>query len=61
MRPGDSIRVEVLVTEVRPSGSKPDRGVVTMRHDTYNQDDDLILTADCAHILRRRNASAARG
>ncbi len=25
-----------------------------MRHDTFNQHDELILTFDCMHLLRRR-------
>lgn len=54
MRPGDTIRVAVEVIEVRPSRSKPDRGLVIMRHETWNQDDILILSVDCKHMLRRR-------
>lgn len=59
MRPGDEVRVHVEVLGVRPSRSKPDRGVVTMRHDVLNQDDACILSVDCHHMVRRRADDAA--
>jgi len=55
VRPGDEIRVTVEVTEIRPSKSKPDRGVVVMRHETWNQRDERILSVDCMHMLKYRN------
>jgi acyl dehydratase len=55
LRPGDTIRSVIEVVEVRPSRSKPDRGIVRMRHDTYNQRGELILSALCLHMLRRRD------
>jgi acyl dehydratase len=58
LRPGDRIRSTIAITEVRPSASKPDRGVVTTRHDTVNQRDELIFSAVCLHMVRRR---AGRG
>ncbi|MEB3370524.1 MaoC/PaaZ C-terminal domain-containing protein [Saccharopolyspora mangrovi] len=39
VRIGDTIRVREEVTEVRPSRSKSDRGVVTTRVEIVNQDD----------------------
>jgi acyl dehydratase len=54
MRPGDRIRVEAEVIEVRRSASKPDRGVVTMRHDTFNQAGERIMSVICLHLLRAR-------
>lgn len=54
MRPGDSVHITAEVTALRPSQSKPDRGVVWMRHDTYNQHGELIMTVNCMHMLRRR-------
>ncbi len=54
LRPGDTIRVEAEVMEVKPSQSKPDRGIVVMRHDTFNQRGELILTVNCLHRLKRR-------
>ncbi len=57
LRPGDTIHVVCEVTQARASRSKPDRGMLTMRHDTFNQADELILTFDCMHLLRRREAA----
>lgn len=54
MRPGDTIRAAAEVVEVKASTSKPDRGVVIMDHPCWNQDDEMILTLRCVHLLRRR-------
>jgi acyl dehydratase len=54
MRPGDTIRAAAEVVEVKASTSKPDRGVVIMEHPCWNQNDEMILTLRCVHLLRRR-------
>jgi len=41
---GDTLYVESEVLDVRPSESKPDRGVVKVRTDVYNQDGTLVAT-----------------
>jgi acyl dehydratase len=41
--PGDEIRSVSEVTEVRRSRSKPDRGIVTLRVETLNQRDEVVL------------------
>jgi acyl dehydratase len=38
VRPGDRLHVESEITEIAPSRTKPDRGVVTVRSVTFNQD-----------------------
>ena len=51
---GDTIRVETEVKSVRPSKSKPDRGIVEFEHRAYNQDG--VLVARClrqAMIVRK--------
>ncbi|SLN73604.1 MaoC family dehydratase [Oceanibacterium hippocampi] len=58
LRPGDTIRVTATVTELKPSVSKPDRGIVRMLHETWNQHQAVIMTVDCMHMLRRRPDSA---
>jgi acyl dehydratase len=47
VRPGDVLHVESEVLAVRPSRSKPDRGFITLRSQTINQDGEAvqILTA----------------
>jgi acyl dehydratase len=54
MRPGDTIRAAAEVVEIKASASKPDRGVVIMEHPCWNQNDEMILTLRCVHLLRRR-------
>src|SRR3569832_842820 len=41
---GDTLFVESEVLEVRPSSSKPDRGIVKVKSDAYNQDGTLVAT-----------------
>lgn len=42
VRPGDELRAEVEVLEVRPSRSRPERGFVKVRVTTLNQDDEAV-------------------
>ena len=54
LRPGDTIYTIAEVTRLKVSNSKPDRGVIWMRHETVNQSGDVIMTVTCMHMLRRR-------
>ena len=54
VRPGDTIRAKGEVVEVKPSGSKPDRGTVRIRYALVNQADETVMTMSCMHILKRR-------
>jgi acyl dehydratase len=40
---GDTLYAETKVLEVKPSGSKPDRGIVTVETRGYNQDGAEVL------------------
>ena len=51
---GDTLYVESEVLEVRPSESKPDRGVVKVRTDVYNQDGVLVATFKRAVLVPRK-------
>jgi acyl dehydratase len=42
VRPGDELHVVSEVLEVRPSKSRPDRGLIRVRTTTYNQNDELV-------------------
>src|SRR4051812_11364601 len=42
VRPGDELRVESEILEVRPSRSKPDIGLVKVRTTTYNQNGEAV-------------------
>lgn len=54
LRPGDTIHVDCEVIGLNPSRSRPDRGIVLMRHDTLNQAGETIMSFECMHLLRRR-------
>ena len=42
VRPGDELNVTSEVLEVRPSKSRPDRGMIRVRNTTYNQNDEPV-------------------
>ncbi|MBY0407493.1 MAG: MaoC family dehydratase, partial [Rickettsiales bacterium] len=44
--PGDTLRVVITVLSVRESASKPGKGLVGYRMDTFNQHDALVMTAE---------------
>jgi len=53
--PGDSVFVRATVLEVLPSGSRPDRGMVRLLHETLGATTHVpILSAEAMHRLRRR-------
>lgn len=58
IRPNMRIRSQVEVVDVRPSTSKPDRGVVTTKHFALSRD-DRMLSVVCMHLLRRRGANGS--
>ena len=51
---GDTLFVESEVLEVRPSSSKPDRGIVKVKTDAYKQDGTLVATFKRAVLVPRR-------
>ena len=51
---GDTLYAESTVLEVRPSESKPDRGVVRVRTDVYNQENKLVASFKRAVLVPRR-------
>jgi acyl dehydratase len=52
--PGDTLRVESEVLAIRVSGSKPDRGIVTVRNQTLNQRGDPVQIAVVKMLVPRR-------
>src|SRR5690349_7757520 len=42
VRPGDELRVDCEVLEVRPSRARTDRGMIRMRTTTFNQNDQPV-------------------
>jgi acyl dehydratase len=54
VRPGDEIRVESEVLEVRPSKSRSDIGLVKFRMTTLNQNGEAVQVATCNLVVPRR-------
>lgn len=54
VRPGDTLHTEVEVLEVKPSRSKPDRGILRMRYVAINQHGDRVLSYIINHFVKRR-------
>lgn len=55
VRPGDTIRLDMVTREVRPSTSKPDRGVVVSEWQVRNQHDELVMTMRGMGLFLRRS------
>ena len=53
-RPGDTLRVEVTITDSRLSSSKVDRGIVSLGWQLLNQNDELLMSMKSIQLLRRR-------
>jgi acyl dehydratase len=45
VRPGDELRIESEVLEVRPSKSRPDLGLIKVRNTTFNQNSEAVQVA----------------
>lgn len=54
VRPGDSLRTESEVLEVRPSKSRPQQGLVKMRVTTLNQNGEPVLVMVPNLVVPRR-------
>ena len=54
VRPGDTLKVRVTVTEARRSRSKPDRGLVHAFVEVLNQNDEPVLTVRPMNLIRTR-------
>jgi acyl dehydratase len=60
VRPGDDLYVRSEILEVRPSKSRPDRGMIRVRNTTLNQNDEVVQVFT-ANLLVPRRASEAAG
>jgi acyl dehydratase len=54
VRPGDVLRVESEVIGLRPSQSRPDRGIVRIRSTTLNQEGQPVMIQVANLIVPRR-------
>jgi len=56
VRPGDELRVESEVLEVRPSKSRPDQGLIKVRTTTLNQRNEAVQVNVGTLLVPRRRA-----
>jgi acyl dehydratase len=56
VRPGDELHTKSEVLEVRPSKSRPDRGLIRVRTTTFNQNDEAVQIFTGNLIVPRRPA-----
>jgi len=56
VRPGDSLRVRFTVVEAVPSRSKPDRGIVRVLSEVFNQHGEIVMTMRGLGMYARRPA-----
>jgi acyl dehydratase len=54
VRPGDELRIECEVIEVRPSKSRPEQGLIKLRTSTLNQDGEAVLVHVVNLVVLRR-------
>jgi len=53
-RPGDVLRAESEVLDLRPSKSRPEIGIMKVKLTTYNQNDEVVQIAHPTMIVPRR-------
>jgi acyl dehydratase len=54
VRPGDTLKLQTEIMEVRPSRSKPDRGIIRIRNVTTNQNNEVVQTFLASVLVRCR-------
>jgi len=59
VRPGDTIRVVTDIVTLRPSESRPDRGVCRIRQVTINQSGEHVMEQETTVFLKRRPVTIA--
>ena len=54
VRPGDNLSLRITVHKVKPSGSKPDRGVLFSFCEMLNQKNEVVATMMALNLIRYR-------
>ncbi len=54
VKPGDVLRVEITVLTLRPSRSRPDRGLITFHTRTINQNNEAVMEMTSNVLAPRR-------
>lgn len=57
VRPGDTLRVVSDIVHLRPSASRPDRGIARLRQVTINQLGQQVMEQETTVFLKRRSAA----
>ncbi len=57
VRPGDTLHGRIEVLSVKPSSSKPDRGIARLKYQALNQRDEVVLSFIVNHLLKRQAAN----
>jgi acyl dehydratase len=57
VRPGDTLRLQTEIVEMRPSRSKPDCGIIRIRNETTNQNSEVVQIFLTSLLVRRRSAN----
>jgi acyl dehydratase len=60
-RPGDVLHLESTITNIAPSRSKPERGIVTVRSETRNQREEPCQVMQSKLLVFRRPDTARTG
>ena len=58
-RPGDALQVVSEVMEIRPSRTKPDKGIVLLRSETRNQRDEVVQVLTAKLVVPRKPQASA--
>ena len=58
VRPGDELHAVSEILEVRPSKSRPNRGLIRVRTTTFNQNDEVVQVFIGNMLVPRRPAAA---
>ena len=56
VRPGDELRLDIEILEVRPSKSRPDQGMVKVKTTTLNQNGEPVQVSVGSLVVPRRPA-----
>ena len=54
VRPGDTLHIVTEVLEVRPSKARPEQGLIKMRTQTMNQEDQPVMIFVANMLVPRR-------
>lgn len=54
VRPGDVLSLRVTVMDTRPSGSKPDRGIIRSNMEVLNQHREVVLSMQGLNLMKKR-------